>query len=52
MVRPCVPVVPPAHTAEGLQITAMEVCTRGDAEALLATSSIGIGDGDEEGEDN
>ena len=49
MVRPCVPVVPPAHTAEGLQITAMEVCTRRDAEALLATDILGIGDGDEEG---
>ena len=52
MVRPCVPVVPPAHTAEGLQITAMEVCTRWDAEALIATDVLGIGDGDEEGEEN
>ena len=52
MVRPCVPVVPPAHTAEGLQITAMEVRTRGNAEALLATDILGIGDGDEEGEEN
>ena len=52
MVRLCVPVVPPAHTAEGLQITTMEVCTRWDAEALLATNILGIGDGDEEGEEN
>ena len=52
MVRLCVPVVPPTHTAECLQITAMEVCTRWDAEALLATDILGIGDGDEEGEEN
>ena len=47
MVWPCVPVVPPAHTAEGLQVTAMEVCPRGDAEALLATDVRGIDDGDD-----
>ena len=40
MVRLCVPVVPPAHTAEGLQITTMEVCTRRDAEALLTTGIL------------
>ena len=46
MVRLGVPVVPPAHTAEGLQVTAVEVCAGRDAEALLLAHSLGVLGGD------
>ena len=46
MVRLGVPVVPPAHTAEGLQVTAVEVCAGRDAEAFLLAHSLSILGGD------
>ena len=42
MVRLGMPVVPPAHTAEGLQVTAVEGGARRDAEAFLLAHSLAI----------
>ena len=43
MVRLCVPVVPPAHPAESLQVTTVEITARRDAQTLLTADSLASG---------
>ena len=52
MVRLGMPVVPPAHTAEGLQVTAVEGGARRDAEAFLLAHSLTIDTEDHGGEEH
>jgi hypothetical protein len=52
MVRLCVPVVPPTDTAEGLQVTTVEVLARWYAETFLAADSLPIGGKYQEVEEN
>ena len=51
MVRLGMPVVPPAHTAEGLQVTAVEGGARRDAEAFLVAHSLAIETEDDRGKE-
>ena len=52
MVRLGMPVVPPAHTAEGLQVTAVEGGARRDAEAFLLAHILAIDTEDGGGEEH